>query len=91
MGSFLQIYLGDVRFYAMRALSLSLNKKHKPIPVQYFLDTLLFNNREELESFCQYYSISTTADAIDLKTLSYHSNRIAEKETITSDIFNMCG
>lgn len=82
MGSFLQTYLGEVRFYAMRALSLSLNKKHKPIPVQYFLDTLLFNNREELESFCQYYSISTTADAIDLKTLSYHSHRIAEKKPL---------
>ena len=82
MGSFLQIYLGEVRFYSMKALSLSLNKKHKPIPIKYFLDTLLFNNKEELESFCQYYSISISSDAVDLKTLSYHSHHIVEKKPL---------
>lgn len=89
MGSFLQIYLGEVRFYSMKALSLSLNKKHKPIPIKYFLDTLLFNNKEELESFCQYYSISISSDAVDLKTLSYHSHHLAEKKPL-SQTYLMC-
>lgn len=82
LGSFLETYLGEVRFYAMKALSLSLNKKHKPIPSQHFMDSLLFNNQEELKTFCDYYSITISPDGVDLKTLTHHSHRLIEKKPL---------
>ncbi|OXT10035.1 hypothetical protein B9K03_11805, partial [Rothia sp. Olga] len=78
----METYLGEIRFYAMKALSLSLNKKHKPIPFQQIMESLLFNNHDELQSFCEYYSINITADGVDLKSLTHHSHRLTEKKPL---------
>lgn len=63
----------------MKALSHSLNKKHKPLDFKYVEDMFLFNDREELLYFCEYYSITITDDGVDLKTLPHHSHKIPEK------------
>ncbi|CAG58655.1 uncharacterized protein GVI51_E00891 [Nakaseomyces glabratus] len=82
MASFLETYLGEVRFYGMKALSHSLNKKHKPLDFKYVEDMFLFNDREELLYFCEYYSITITDDGVDLKTLPHHSHKIPEKKPL---------
>lgn len=80
MCSFLELYVNEVRFYAFKALSYSLNKKHKPIPIEYFVENFAFNNEEELIEFCKYYSIEVTPDGVELKTLVHNSHRIPEKQ-----------
>ncbi|GAV50369.1 hypothetical protein ZYGR_0U02250 [Zygosaccharomyces rouxii] len=80
MCSFLELYVNEVRFYAFKALSYSVNKKHKPIPTEYFMENLAFNSEEELMEFCKYYSIEVTPDGIELKTLVHNSHRISEKQ-----------
>lgn len=83
MGSFLQIYLNEIRFYCLKALSHSLNKKHKPIPYEYLQKILLFNNIDELRALCEYYSITFEDDAIDLRTLQHHSHKIPESKALS--------
>lgn len=82
MSSFLEIYLNEVRFYALKTLSLSLNKKHKPISASLIAQELLYNNMGELLEFCQYYSINIIDDGIDLKSLTVHSHRLSEKKPL---------
>ncbi|CAI4343147.1 CPI_1c_G0010190.mRNA.1.CDS.1 [Saccharomyces cerevisiae] len=83
MGFFLQMHLTDIRFYALRALSHTLNKKHKPIPFIYLENMLLFNNRQELIEFCNYYSIEIiNGDAADLKTLQHYSHKLSETQPL---------
>ncbi|GAV55276.1 hypothetical protein ZYGR_0AS06000 [Zygosaccharomyces rouxii] len=80
MCSFLELYVNEVRFYAFKALSYSVNKKHKPIPTEYFMENFAFNSQEELIEFCKYYSIEVTPDGVELKTLVHNSHRIPEKQ-----------
>ncbi|AAS54318.1 AGL173Wp [Eremothecium gossypii ATCC 10895] len=82
MSSFLEVYVNEVRFFAMKALSLTLSKKHKSIPFQYFLDNLLFNSVDELLNFCKYYSIDTDEQGVSLKTLTHHSHQIPETKPL---------
>ncbi|AGO13700.1 AaceriAGL173Wp [[Ashbya] aceris (nom. inval.)] len=82
MSSFLEVYVNEVRFFAMKALSLTLSKKHKSIPFQYFLDSLLFNSVDELLTFCKYYSIDTDEQGVSLKTLHHHSHQIPETKPL---------
>ncbi|SJM87896.1 related to Nuclear mRNA export protein SAC3 [Zygosaccharomyces bailii] len=80
MCSFLELYVNEVRFYAFKALSYSLNKKHKPIPVPYFMENFLFNDEEELFDFCKYYSIEVSPDGVELKTLPNNSHKLPERQ-----------
>ncbi|QLG74485.1 hypothetical protein HG535_0G03680 [Zygotorulaspora mrakii] len=82
MGSFLELYVNEVRFYAFKALSLSINKRHKPIPCDHLIETFLFNSKEELEDFCKYYSIDITDEGVELKTLTHHSHKLNESQPL---------
>ncbi|CCD26980.1 Sac3p NDAI_0J00880 [Naumovozyma dairenensis CBS 421] len=82
MNSFLQMYLTEVRFYAMKAISPCLNKRHKPIPTSYFLELLVFNDEKELLEFCDYYSINVVDNGLDLRSLTHHSHKIPEKKPL---------
>ncbi|SMN21077.1 similar to Saccharomyces cerevisiae YDR159W SAC3 Nuclear pore-associated protein [Maudiozyma saulgeensis] len=82
LASFLEIYLNEIRFYAVKALSHSMNKKHKPIPADIISEELMFNNFDELTEFCQYYTIDISDDGIDLKSLTAHSHRLPEKKPL---------
>lgn len=82
LGSFLQIYLNEIRFYCLKALSHSLNKKHKPIPYDYLQKILLFNKKDELIDLCEHYSITFQDDAVDLRTLQHYSHKIAETKAL---------
>lgn len=82
MNSFLQMYLGEVRFYAMKALSLTLNKRHKPIPLDYLQNILMFNDKEELLEFCSYYSITVVESGLELRSLTHHSHKLREKKPL---------
>ncbi|CAB4255672.1 similar to Saccharomyces cerevisiae YDR159W SAC3 Nuclear pore-associated protein [Maudiozyma barnettii] len=82
LASFLEIYLNEVRFYAVKALSHSMNKKHKPIPTIVISGELMFNNLEELTEFCQYYTIDMTDEGVDLKSLTTNSHRLPEKKPL---------
>lgn len=82
MCSFLELYVNEVRFYAFKALSYSLNKKHKPIPTQYFLENFLFNDETELIEFCKYYSIEVSPDGVELKTLTHTSHKLPERQPL---------
>ena len=82
LSSFLEIYLNDIRFYAMKAVSHSMNKKHKPIPTTLLIDELMFNNYEELVEFSEYYSIAISEDGVDLKSLTAHSHKLPEKKPL---------
>ena len=89
MSSFLQIYVNEVRFYAMKALSLSFNRKLKPVPFTYFMEQLLFNDVDELKEFCDYYSIKIVDNkAVDLKTLAHHSHHLPEKKPLRMPILS---
>ncbi|CCE62228.1 hypothetical protein TPHA_0C00720 [Tetrapisispora phaffii CBS 4417] len=88
MNSFLEIYLNEVRFYAMKSLSHTLNKKSKPLSLDYIKENLSFNSNEEIISFCDYYSIDVVNDGIDLKTLSHHSHRIPESKPLKQSYLN---
>lgn len=74
MSSFLEVYLTEIRFYAFKALSFSLNKKHKSVPFDYFMDNFLFNDYDELIAFCKYYSIQIEGNTVALKSLTHHSH-----------------
>ena len=82
LSSFLEIYLNDIRFYAMKAVSHSMNKKHKPIPITLLVDELMFNNYDELVEFSDYYSIAISDDGVDLKSLTAHSHKLPEKKPL---------
>ncbi|KAG0664192.1 hypothetical protein C6P45_000677 [Maudiozyma exigua] len=82
LSSFLEIYLNEIRFYAIKAVSHSMNKKHKPIPTNLLIDELMFNNYEEFVEFSEYYSIVITKDGVDLKSLTAHSHRLPEKKPL---------
>lgn len=88
MCSFLELYVNEIRFYAFKALSYSVNKKHKPIPIEYFMENFAFNDEEELIEFCKYYSIEITPDGVELKTLVYNSHRIPEKQPMKQAYLN---
>lgn len=88
MASFLETYLGEVRFYACKALSHSLNKKHKPIDFSYIMNMLLFNDEEELLYFCDYYSIMVTGRTVDLKSLTHHSHKLPETKPLQQSYLN---
>ncbi|CCF56880.1 hypothetical protein KAFR_0B05840 [Kazachstania africana CBS 2517] len=83
MSSFLETYLGEIRFYAVKALSHSLNKKHKPIPLDNLQSRLLFNTQEELVEFCDYYSILIVDNGADLKSLIHHSHKLPETQPLS--------
>lgn len=82
MSSFMELYVNEVRFYAFKALSHSLNKRHKAINPDNLIDHFLFNDYKELESFCKYYSITLTSDGVDLKSLPYQSHKLPEKQPL---------
>ncbi|SCV05331.1 LANO_0H05138g1_1 [Lachancea nothofagi CBS 11611] len=82
MSSFLEVYVNDIRFYAMKSLSHTINKKHKPIPTTYLKEELLFNSDVELMNFCEHYSIEVNIEGIKLTTLTHHSHIIAEKKPL---------
>ena len=82
MASFLEIYLNEIRFYALKALSLTMNKKHKPIMSEMIADELMFNNMDELMEFCTYYSITTTPEGVDMKSVTAHSHKLPEKKPL---------
>ncbi|QLL31949.1 hypothetical protein HG536_0C01160 [Torulaspora globosa] len=82
MSSFMELYVNEVRFYAFKALSHSLNKRHKAINPDHLIDDFLFNDYKELESFCEYYSITLTSDGVDLKSLPYQSHKLAERQPL---------
>lgn len=82
MSSFLELYINEVRFYAFKALSHSINKRHKPIPTDYIMDEFLFNDRKEIEEFCDYYSIEMTVEGIELKTLTHPSHKLIEAQPL---------
>lgn len=89
MGFFLQMHLTEIRFYAMRALSHTLNKKHKPIPFHYLENVLLFNHRQEIIEFCDYYSIEIiNGDSADLKTLQHYSHKLPETQPLKKTYLN---
>lgn len=80
ISSFLELYVNEVRFYAFKALSHSINKRYKPMPYEYLIEEFLFNDRRELEDFCEYYSIAMTDEGVELKSLSHHSHKLIEKK-----------
>lgn len=82
MNSFLEIFVNEVRFYAFKAFSISLNKKHKTIPLNYFEENLLFNDADEIIEFCEYYSIDISDQGVEIKTLSHHSHKLAEAQPL---------
>lgn len=82
MASFLETYLGEIRFYAIKALAFSLNKKYKPVDFSYMMNMLLFNDEEELLYFCNYYSITIIDNTVDLKSLNHHSHKIPETKPL---------
>lgn len=82
LSSFLELYVNEVRFYAFKALSHSVNKRHKPISFKYLIDEFLFNDQQELEGFCDYYSISMTEEGVELKSLTHHSHKLMEKRPL---------
>lgn len=82
MSSFLELYVNEVRFYGFKALSLSINKRHKPIPIKHLIEKFLFNDRQELEQFCKYYSIDVTDEGVELKTLTHHSHKLNETQPL---------
>ncbi|QLQ82357.1 hypothetical protein HG537_0H01180 [Torulaspora globosa] len=82
MSSFMELYVNEVRFYAFKALSHSLNKRHKAINPDHLIDDLLFNDYKELENFCEYYSITLTSDGVDVKSLPYQSHKLAERQPL---------
>lgn len=89
MGFFLQMHLTEIRFYAVRALSHTLNKRHKPIPLVYLESTLLLNSRQETIEFCNYYSIEIiNGDSADLKTLTQYSHKLAETQPLKKTYLN---
>lgn len=89
MGFFLQMHLTEIRFYAVRALSHTLNKRHKPIPLVYLENTLFFNSRQEITEFCNYYSIEIiNGDSADLKTLHHYSHKLAETQPLKKTYLN---
>ncbi|QID83493.1 actin cytoskeleton and mitosis protein [Saccharomyces pastorianus] len=89
MGFFLQMHLTEIRFYAVRALSHTLNKRHKPIPLVYLENTLLFNSRQETIEFCNHYSIEIiNGDSADLKTLTQYSHKLAETQPLKKTYLN---
>ncbi|CCH58203.1 hypothetical protein TBLA_0A04070 [Henningerozyma blattae CBS 6284] len=83
---FLEIYLNEIRFYSLKALSLTLNKKYKPVSISIFKEYLSFNDFQEIEAFCKYYSIDIQNDFIDLKSLTHHSHKLAEKKPLKQTI-----
>lgn len=82
MCSFLQIYLNEIRFYAFKSLSLSINKRQTNLPYSYFVDNMLFNDINDLLSFCKYYSIECDGVGVSLKSLNYHSHIIPETKPL---------
>lgn len=82
MSSFLELYVNEVRFYAFKALSHSLNKRHKAINPDCLIKDFLFNSREELETFCDYYSITVTHEGVELKSLPHQSHKLNEKQPL---------
>lgn len=48
---------------------------------------LLFNNRQEIIEFCNYYSIEIiNGDAADLKTLQHYSHKLSETQPLKKNI-----
>ncbi|SCW04172.1 LAFE_0H07668g1_1 [Lachancea fermentati] len=82
MSSFLEVYVNEVRFYAVKSLSHSINRKHKPIPMSYLEQTLLFNNDEEIRNFCKYYSIDINGDGVLLTSLEHHSHILPDTKPL---------
>ncbi|AMD18989.1 HBR088Wp [Eremothecium sinecaudum] len=82
MSSFLEVYVNEIRFYAIKSLSMTVSKKHKNIPFSYFLEELLFNDLDELTTFCNYYAIGMYENGISLKSLKYHSHLITERKPL---------
>lgn len=88
MSSFMELYANEVRFYAFKALSRSLNKRHKPINPHHLIESFLFNDYEELETFCGHYSITISPEGVDLKSLPYQSHKLTEKQPLKHAILN---
>ncbi|SCV00693.1 LAME_0G11386g1_1 [Lachancea meyersii CBS 8951] len=82
MSSFLEVHLNEVRFYAVKSLSHSINKKHKPVLFDFLRTELMFNNDDELIKFCEYYSIEQNQEGVKLTSLSHHSHTIPEKSPL---------
>lgn len=82
LSSFLELYVNETRFYAFKALSHSINKRHKPISCNYLINEFLFNDLQELENFCEYYSINITEEGVELKSLTHHSHKLIEKQPL---------
>ncbi|SCU94045.1 LADA_0G06194g1_1 [Lachancea dasiensis] len=78
MSSFLEVYLNEVRFYALKSLAHALNKKHKPVPVSFIREHLMFNDEDEVIKLCEHYSVEVSAEGIKLSTLTHHSHIIPE-------------
>ncbi|CCK68173.1 Sac3p KNAG_0A05060 [Huiozyma naganishii CBS 8797] len=82
MSAFLQTYLGEIRFYTVKALANSLNKKHKPIPFDNLIEIMAFNNEQELTDFCNYYSIELIDKTVDVRSLTHFSHRLPETQPL---------
>ncbi|CUS24087.1 LAQU0S13e02982g1_1 [Lachancea quebecensis] len=78
MCSFLEVYVNEIRFYALKSLSHSINRKHKPMPIDYLKEELMFNDESEVFAFCKHYSIEVGPEGVKVSTLSHHSHNIAE-------------
>ncbi|SCV04575.1 LAMI_0H17238g1_1 [Lachancea mirantina] len=78
MCSFLEVYLNEIRFYGFKSLAHSVNRKHKPIPFAYVIEIFQFNNLDELQNFCEYYSVETNTEGIIITSLAHHSHILPE-------------
>ncbi|KAL6945255.1 hypothetical protein ACO0QE_002704 [Hanseniaspora vineae] len=80
MASFLENYVNEIRFYGFLQIKSSTNKKLKPIPFQFFMETFRFNNFQEVTDFCQYYSIEIeNSDHVVIQSLKHNNHLLPEK------------
>lgn len=78
MGSFLEVYLNDIRFYAFKSLSLAVTRKGGNLPCEYFMEHLLFRDHKDFSSFCSHYSIDMEDGKVILKSLTATSHLLSE-------------
>ena len=83
MASFLENYINEIRFYGFLQMKSSTNKKLKPIPFQFFIETFRFNNFQELIDFCHYYSVDIEgSDHVVIQSLEHTNHLLPEKSPL---------
>ncbi|KAH3901995.1 Sac3p SCDLUD_001783 [Saccharomycodes ludwigii] len=84
LSSYLETYINEIRFYGFYFIKQATNKKLKPLPMSYLKNIFSFNSFEEINEFCEYYSIDVVdnGSSVAVHSLKHSSHLIPERKPL---------